>query len=350
MDFLTEFRQPLEIINEDDYSFFDIHSLGKFIFGAPIVEDGIIKKIADPKPIFYENNDNITDGMLLDCNTQTSGVRLRFKTDSPYFVIKAELKRKYSHGKMLLYCSSGFDVYNGDCSSGQLTHQTIIAPNEPFNIFAEKVYAAPEKFTEIYFPNYNCVNNLAIGIEKGKKLSEAPDYNHNKTVIFYGNSMTQGASASRSGNAFPNIVSRQFNCNIVNYSFSGACRGELSMADAIGKDCDQAGAVVIDYSRNAKDLNEFKNRYEPFYLRLRKYFPQQPFIFIGAYKAHAYSVFIKDIYERRKEKEQVYFIDPDKLFSDLDQIALSIDNIHYTDIGMFRIADEICRIWDWSMR
>lgn len=350
MEFLNEFKQPLKETDENDYIFYEGDSLEKYIFGCPAKEDGIMKKIADLQPIFNENYEKHTNERLSESNAQPSGVRLRFKTDSPCIVLKAELRRRYAHGKMLLYCSSGFDVYFGDCSSGNLTHHTVIAPKEPYNIFAEKIYISAGKFTEIYFPNYNCVINLAVGIEKGKTLAAAPDYSHDRTVIFYGNSMTQGASASRSGNAFPNIVSRRFKCNIVNYSFSGACRGELSMADAIGKDKNRIGAVVIDYSRNALNLGEFKSRFEPFYLRLRKYFPYQPFILIGAYKAYAYTAHIKDVYMRQRDSGRVYFIDPDKLFVDLDQIALSIDNIHYTDIGMFRIADEICRILEYSMQ
>lgn len=349
MEFLTEFGQPLKTINESDYSFYDIESLKEYLFGCPVISNGIIKKIEDLQPIFDENNDALTDKLLVDSNDQPSGVRLRFLTDSSHIIIKAKLKRKYAHGKMLLYCSSGFDVYYGDCSTGKLTHQTVIAPNEPNDIFAEKLYIVPGKFTEIHFPNYNCIMELAIGIENGEQLSAAPAYSHNKTVLFYGNSMTQGASASRSGNSFPNIVSRQFGCNIVNYSFSGACRGELSMADAIGKDENEVGAVVIDYSRNAINLDEFKSRYEPFYLRLREYYPRQLFIFIGAYKAYGYNLHIKNFYEERRKNDAVYFVDPDKLFAELDQVALSIDNVHYTDIGMFKIADEICKILSYSM-
>lgn len=349
MEFLTEFNEPLKSIEEKDYSFYTIEDLKDYLYGCPIISNGIMQKIEDLKAIFDENNDEVTDKLLTDSNTQTAGVRLRFFTDSLYIVLKVKLNRKYSHGKMLLYCSSGFDVYYGDCTTNKLTHQTVIAPNEPHNIFAEKIYISPGKFTEIHFPNYNCVNELAIGIENGKTITNAPEYPHNKTVLFYGNSMTQGASASRSGNAFPNIVSRQFGCNIVNYSFSGACRGELSMADAIGRDANEVGALVLDYSRNAVNFEEFKNRYEPFYKRLRLYYPVQPFILVGAYKAYAYNLYIKNFYERMRKQEAVYFVEPDALFAQLDQVALSIDNVHYTDIGMFIIADEICKILSHSI-
>ena len=54
-------------------------------------------------------------------------------------------------------------------------------------------------------------------------------------LVFYGNSITQGTSALRSGNIYPNIVSRYLDADIVNYSFSGACKGEKNMARQIAE-------------------------------------------------------------------------------------------------------------------
>ena len=45
MEFLTEFGQPLKTINESDYSFYDIESLKEYLFGCPVISNGIIKKI-----------------------------------------------------------------------------------------------------------------------------------------------------------------------------------------------------------------------------------------------------------------------------------------------------------------
>ena len=45
MEFLTEFGQPLKTINESDYSFYDIESLKEYLFGCPVISNGIIKRL-----------------------------------------------------------------------------------------------------------------------------------------------------------------------------------------------------------------------------------------------------------------------------------------------------------------
>ncbi len=343
MEYLNDFTQPLKTIDESGYSFFGSADLTKYIYGASLIDENGIKKFSDLEPVLADGKDEQAKNLLIAANTQTSGVRLRFSTDSPSVLIKAQLKRKYAHQKMLLCCSSGFDVYYGDKTTGELTHCTIIAPDEPNNVFAHKIAVKKDSFLEIYFPNYNSVDKLSIGIEKGKTISEAPSYKYKQPIIFYGNSITQGASASRSGNAFANIVERQMKCDIINYSFSASCKGELSMARLIC-DSSDACAVVIDYSRNASNYQEFVSRYEPFYLELRKHYKNIPIVLVTAFRWQSLSEHIKAIHEKYKREHNLYLVDVDKLFNEIPPTLTSIDSIHFTDIGMFAVADEICSV------
>lgn len=343
MEYLNDFEQPLKTISETDYVFYDKIQLKSYIYGANFIGETEIKKFADLSKVAEEIDDSDTITKLTIANSQTSGVRLRFYTDSSTLVIKTQLKRKYAGQVMLLSCSSGFDIYYGNIKNGTLTHATIIAPEEPNNIFAHKIVVKKDSFLEIYFPNYNSVEKLSIGIEKGKTISEAPSYKYKQPIIFYGNSITQGASASRSGNAFANIVERQMNCDIINYSFSESCKGELSMARLIC-DSSDACAVVIDYSRNASNYQEFVSRYEPFYLELRKHYKNIPIVLVTAFRWQSVSEHIKAIHEKYKREHNLYLVDVDKLFSEIPPTLTSIDNIHFTDIGMFAVADEICSI------
>ena len=52
----------------------------------------------------------------------------------------------------------------------------------------------------LYLPLYNGVSSVEIGLPKSAKLMKAPAYPaHKKPIVFYGTSITHGASASRPG-------------------------------------------------------------------------------------------------------------------------------------------------------
>ena len=55
----------------------------------------------------------------------------------------------------------------------------------------------------------------------------------NKPIVFYGTSITQGASASRPGMAYPAIISRKLNVETMNFGFSGNGRFEESVGKAL---------------------------------------------------------------------------------------------------------------------
>ena len=87
----------------------------------------------------------------------------------------------------------------------------------------------------IHFPLYDNVDELWIGIEKNATLQEGGQYRSLAPVIYYGSSITQGGCASRPGNAYPAIISRQLNCDFRNLGFSGSSRGEQISAQYIAE-------------------------------------------------------------------------------------------------------------------
>ena len=54
--------------------------------------------------------------------------------------------------------------------------------------------------------------------------------------MFYGTSITQGGCACRPGMAYTNILSRQFNVEVINLGFSGSGRGEPEVARTIAEE------------------------------------------------------------------------------------------------------------------
>ena len=73
----------------------------------------------------------------------------------------------------------------------------------------------------IHFPLYSEVVSLEIGLCDGSSLLPARDYRTQLPVVFYGSSITQGGCASRPGNSYDNIISRDLDCDHVNLGFSG---------------------------------------------------------------------------------------------------------------------------------
>lgn len=342
MEYLKTVEQKASMVDESEYEFFTITDFQKYLFGVSFADEKGFYKIKDLDSINSENGDGWSEKCLLDTNYHTSGIRLRLSTDSDAIIIKVQMKRKYAHQKMTTYCSSGFDIYWGS-ADGTYEHKTVVAAKEPNNCFAEKISTGRGKFLQIYFPLYNSVEKMLIGIKKGCSFCDACHHSATEPIMFYGNSITQGASASRSGNAYPNIVNRLLNIDIFNYSFSGACRAELAMARQIcnRKYC----AIVIDYSRNAKSIAEFKERYEPFYFKLREYYPSIPVVLVGAYNAPVYDTHIMEVYKSNKKKgDNLFFVDLRNLFKGFDPVTFSLDNIHYTDQGMFMVAEKIAEI------
>lgn len=338
MDYLLEKDSNLPE-KYQDISFIPFQELKPYIFGAPFMKEGFVEKIEDIDSVLKENDyDNLV--FLKDTNIQTSGVRLRITTDSTTLVIKASLKRSFAHQKALLCNTSGFDVYQIK-SANKYDHLTVVAPDEGHSKFIHMINIQPNIPLEIYFPNYNKVEDISLGISNGKTIKKAPDYILEKPIVFYGHSVTQGASASRSGNAYPNIVSRKMNANIINFSFSAACRAEIAMAKQIVSH--PMSGFIMDYSRNAKNLNEFITRYEPFYQIIRDANPGIPIVLVGGFcMEKGIDEYISDFFKKRHAQgENIFFLNLTKLFKDIPLLFLSMDKIHYTDVGMQLVAERI---------
>lgn len=343
MEYFDDYISP--IADQQQFDFYEIKELfeKRLVYGAPHADIYCLRKILNTDAVFEESPE--TQKPFEDTAMHTGGIRLRFRTNSNRLVIKAELKRKWSYLKMNMYNSSGFDVYVVNGRSRH--HITVVAPQEPNNIFAHMIYLPGDSDYEIWFPTYNAVLNFSIGVAKGSTLAAARPLTDERAVIFYGHSATQGASASRSGNAYPNIVARKLDCEIFNYSFSAACRAERATATQIADAHEDKNvkALVIDYSRNAKSLEEFTERYMPFYDIIREKYPFKPIILVGAFESVYYDNIIRPLFKQMRARgDNTYFLDLHALFEDVDILSVSMDNLHYTDTGMFMIADRICEI------
>ncbi len=288
---------------------------------------------------------------LLDLfKDNNSGCRICFVTNSDTVFIKGRVRRRWSHGKLTHWGGSGLDVYKLKNNYTLFEHISVYGPvlDGADDFYFSIINRDAENPFYIYLPTYNCIEELYVGVKEGCYLREEWNFESLVPVIFFGNSVTQGASASRSGNAYPNIVQRKLQQNILNLSFSGFCLGQKGFAEEIGKlNC---RSIVIDYSRNEADKEIFREKYVRFYSLIRELHPNVRIIFLTSFNFNNMKEFsgfdniINDVYKKAVEDgENVKLINTMNCFSNMEYDLLATDGCHLNDAGMYIIASEIVK-------
>ena len=280
-----------------------------------------------------------------ELHLNTSGGRIRFKTNSPYVAINAVMPNKIHVPHMPQTGISGFDIYvNGRYK------KTFIPP-----VDMDGGYESLCDFTEsemreitINFPIYNNVKDLYIGLAEDAVFEEAAPYKCDKKVLFYGSSITQGGCVSRPGLTYVNLLSNMLEFDFTNLGFSASALGELEMAEYIaGQNPD---IFVMDYDHNAPTPEHLEKTHEPFFKRFRELRPDTPVVMISAPNVR----FENENWERRRGlvkttyenavncgDKNVYFIDGKMLWGEDDWDLCAVDALHPNDLGHYRMAKYI---------
>ena len=272
--------------------------------------------------------------------TNTAGGRVRFVTDSKRVAIIAKMPRITRMPHMAFAGIFGFDMYVGN------THVKTFMPRVEIEDGYESSHTfsdSKERLITINMPLYNDVSGLLIGLDEGASVSRAPDYTYEPPVVFYGSSITQGGCASRPGNSYEAMLSRELDFNHINLGFSGSARGELSVARHIAS-LDMS-AFVLDYDFNAPTAEHLQKTHMPFLMTVREAQPELPIIMISRPRRVPNNDEIK-----RKEiirgsylervaagDKNVYFIDGATLMVPDG----TVDGTHPTDLGFRAMADGI---------
>ena len=280
----------------------------------------------------------------LACNT--SGIRVRFETDSKNLQIIAANGAVAGYAHMPVSASSGFDIYvNGvfvnnvrpELNSTKIDGTVEISRDKRMNLI------------DICFPLYNSVTSFLFETDKGA-LNRKP-VEQKKPILFYGSSITQGGCASRPGNSYVNIAGRLTGRPVINLGFSGNARGDIAVAEYINTlDID---AFVYDYDHNAPDTEFLKATHEPFFKTIRRVKPDLPVVMMSRpgyekwrdiAKYNTQVVMTTYMNALSSGDENVYFIDGRTLFGTEDRDACTVDGTHPNDIGFLRMARSVSAV------
>ena len=283
---------------------------------------------------------------------ESTGGRVRFSTDSPYIAIRAKFLVVGYSASMALVATSGFDLYV-DGEFGSRFVQEFRMSRHMTDSYEQIVQTHTNKMRSytINFPIHAVVESLEIGLAPNANIAEATPYRDVKPVIIYGSSIVHGTSASRPGNTYPAIMSRELNVDFVNMGFSASALGETVMAEYLA---DLPMSVfVCDYDHNAPNPQHLEATHHRFYEIIREKNPDVPYIMVtrpNYWTLPNLNEFIlsrRDVimrsYLKAREKgdRNVYFIDGMSFNIAPHQYDMTFDPVHPNDTGFVRMADGI---------
>lgn len=234
-----------------------------------------------PRKVWFDRFPAEAEGRVTDAvwglSRDSAGMMVRFKTDAT--VIWADYtvrKDRLASPNMTAIGASGLDLYARD-EQGKWRWVGVTRPDR--NPVRQQIIAGLKpgyREYAAYLPLYNGVERMTLGVPPDAKF-EALAPRTEKPIVFYGTSITHGASASRPGMVHTAILGRRFDRPVVNLGFSGNGRMDAAVGDLLIKI--DAAVYVIDCLPNmSADL--VRERCVPLVRQLRKARPNTPIMLV----------------------------------------------------------------------
>jgi hypothetical protein len=278
----------------------------------------------------------------------SAGMMVRFKTDASAIWAHYNLRAdRFIISNMTAIGASGLDLYARD-EHGTWRWAGVAKP-EKKEVRTEIVSGLEKGMHEfaLYLPLYNGVESLEIGVNAGahfEGLTPRPA----KPIVFYGTSITHGASASRPGMVHTAILGRHLDRPVVNLGFSGNGKMDAAVGEFLAKI--DAAVYVIDCQPNMNPA-EVLQKCPPLVHQLRAVHADTPIILVedrryanswirpDKQKFHDqnHAALRKCFEDLQKEGiAQLYYIPGDNLIGDDNEGAT--DGSHPNDLGFVRQA------------
>lgn len=328
--------------NGDDFSlfknqscvFFNILKLPDYLFG---LDHGLCRIPNDVG--------KATSGGVADEGTFPAGGRIRFKTDSPFVILRASIDdwewKDCWEGRCDLY------AYENDeyvfTSTGCFS-KVIIDGKDNIGDLSFHLRGQGMREAEINLFPYHNINELYIGFKEGSTLETATPYRYKDRIFFYGSSIVHGVGSSRPGLAYPSIISKKLKTDYVNLGFAGCARAELPIMEYIATQ--KMSIFVYDYDHNADDADYLRQTHHRGYEIFRKAQPNTPVIMASKVDWHTDKIsseirrqIIIESYEKgiADGDKNLYFVDGKEIYGDYPGDCTA-DGCHPNDAGFLCMA------------
>ena len=153
----------------------------------------------------------------------SAGMVARFKTDADTIWVDYKLlSARIGMPHMPATGVSGVDLYARDEQDGGKWKWVQVSKPSTQSVRTALITGLRPGLREYaaFLPLYNGIEALSIGVPPNAKF-ESLKPRVDKPIVFYGTSITHGASASRPGMVHSAILGRRFDLPVVNLGFSG---------------------------------------------------------------------------------------------------------------------------------
>jgi len=281
----------------------------------------------------------------------SAGMLTRFRTDAAeIWVDYAVTSPNLSGPHIPATTMSGVDLYAED-DAGDWHWMAVTRPlSHQIRTQIAKRILPGERGYSLYLPNYNGTEFLKIGVPAGSRFEPIPPRTE-KPILFYGTSITQGASSSRAGMPHPSILGRRLKKPILNLGFAGAGRMEQAVGELLAEQ--DPAIYVVDCLPNMNPAM-IGERAVPFIHLLRKARPDTPILLVED-RTYANARFLLDHREQNDSNrlalqtafqqlqqegvKGLFYLDGESLLGE-DREDTS-DGSHPSDLGFFRQANAL---------
>ncbi len=344
----------------------DIQKIDKnFAIKTDLVEDGV-RYYPIPHPdfalygVYYDEErgkfarlnkavaDATNEGVAW-LSTHTSGGRVRFSTNSTRIAIRVKYDALGVMSHMTIQGQGGFMLLRETANDAKLVRGFMPTFDQQKGFEGSVECNAEGEMLNyiLYFPLYNDVKSLEIGLDENASVGQGRVYRGVKPILYYGSSITQGGCASRPDNAYQALIAKWNNIDFINLGFSGSALGETVMVDYLATvDC---SLFVCDYDHNAPTAEHLDKTHYALYERYRAVRKDTPILFLTRpdYKGTQFECkkreqIVRATYERAKAQgdKNVYFI-AGRTFFTTDRQNCTVDGCHPNDLGFYRMAKKI---------
>ena len=190
---------------------------------------------------------------------QSAGLMVRFRTTSSNIQVKYTIAREGGYKNMAPLCHGGIDLYATDADGrthwignhmGWKYADTITIT---YKDIKTPCFAHRGLEYQLYLPPYSETTSLKVGVDDGSEfvfLHQSAE----RPIVVYGSSIVQGASPSRPGLMWTNILQRETDYPVVNLGFSGSALMEAPLFEAMSEI--DARVFILDPMPNSHGLGD----------------------------------------------------------------------------------------------